>query len=164
MLDSLGFDPERGDPLYKHWPFLIARDGGERRRERHLLRQHGAATFDLGCEHDNYYGLYRTYEAAGGDLDYYVFPGPEIADVTRKFLELTGRPALPPRWTLGFAQTAMAIADAADAQARMEASSRDARQEHIPISAFHFGSGYTTIGAAATSSPGTATNIPTPRR
>ena len=27
MLDSLGFDPERGDPLYKHWPFLITRDG-----------------------------------------------------------------------------------------------------------------------------------------
>jgi alpha-glucosidase len=22
MRDSLGFDPERGDPLYKNWPFL----------------------------------------------------------------------------------------------------------------------------------------------
>ena len=26
MRDSLGFDPERGDPLYKNWPFLIVRD------------------------------------------------------------------------------------------------------------------------------------------
>ena len=27
MRDSLGYDPERGDPLYKNWPFLIVRDG-----------------------------------------------------------------------------------------------------------------------------------------
>ena len=116
MLDSLGFDPEHGDPLYKHWPFLIARDGASGVASGLFYDNMAAATFDLGCEHDNYYGPYRTYEAPGGDLDYYVFPGPEIADVTRKFLELTGRPALPPRWSLGFAQSAMAIADADNAQ------------------------------------------------
>jgi alpha-glucosidase len=27
MTDALGFDPRIGDPLYKHWPFLIVRDG-----------------------------------------------------------------------------------------------------------------------------------------
>ena len=27
MTDALGFDPRNGDPLYKHWPFLIVRDG-----------------------------------------------------------------------------------------------------------------------------------------
>jgi alpha-glucosidase len=27
MTDALGFDPRTGDPLYKHWPFLIVRDG-----------------------------------------------------------------------------------------------------------------------------------------
>jgi alpha-glucosidase len=120
MRDSLGFDPEFGDPLYKHWPFLILRDGGSGVASGLFYDNMAAATFDLGCEHDNYYGLYRAYEAEGGDLDFYVFPGPSLADVTRKFVALTGRPALPPRWSLGFAQTAMAIADAPDAQARME--------------------------------------------
>jgi alpha-glucosidase len=104
------------------------------------------AAFDLGCEHDNYHGLYRSYEASGGDLDYYVFPGPGIADVTRKFLDLTGHPPVPPRWTLGYAQTAMAIADLPDAQARMNDFIDRCAAEDIPISAFHFGSGYTSIG------------------
>ena len=146
MMDSLGFDPERGDPLYKHWPFLIARDGETGLASGIFYDNMAAATFDLGCEHDNYYGPYRSYEAPGGDLDYYVFPGPEIADVTRKFLALTGRPALPPRWSLGFAQTAMALADSDDAQAQMEAFIARCAAENIPISAFHFGSGYTSIG------------------
>ena len=146
MKDSLGFDPERGDPLYKHWPFLIVRDGESAVAHGIFYDNMAAATFDLGCEHDNYYGPYRSYEADGGDLDYYVFPGPGIADVTRKFLKLTGRPALPPRWTLGFAQTAMALADSADAQARMEDFIARCAAEQIPISAFHLGSGYTTIG------------------
>lgn len=146
MLDSLGYDPERGDPLYKHWPFLIVQDGASGVAHGVFYDNLADATFDLGCEHDNYHGIYRSYEAAGGDLDYYIFPGPGIADVTRKFLSLTGRPAVPPRWTLGFAQTAMAIADSDTAQARMEEFIARCTSENIPVSAFHFGSGYTSIG------------------
>ncbi len=149
MMDSLGFDPEHGDPLYKHWPFLIVRDGETGVASGIFYDNMATATFDLGCEHDNYYGPYRSYEARGGDLDFYVFPGPEIADVTRKFLALTGRQALPPRWSLGFALSAMALADSDDAQARMEAFIAKCAAERIPISAFHFGSGYTSIGAPA---------------
>ena len=146
MRDSLGFDPKHGDPLYKQWPFLIARDGASGVASGLFYDNMAAATFDLGCEHDNYYGPHRTYEAPGGDLGYfYVFPGPEIADVTRKFLGLTGLPALPPRWGLGFAQSAMAIADADNAQDQMEALIAKCGIEKIPISAFHFGSGYTSF-------------------
>jgi alpha-glucosidase len=146
MRDSLGFDPERGDPLYKHWPFLISVDGESGVAAGLFYDNLAPATFDLGCEHDNYYGLFRSYETRGGDLDHYIFPGPGIADVTRKFLDLTGRPALPPRWSLGFAQTAMALADSANAQERIEAFIANCAAEQIPVSAFHFGSGYTTIG------------------
>ena len=88
-----------------------------------------------------------TYEAEDGDLDFYLILGPRLRDVTPKFVALTGRTALPPRWSLGFAQTAMALADAPDAQARDRGRDRDgARQFETPISAFHFGSGYTSIG------------------
>jgi alpha-glucosidase len=146
MLDSLGYDPERGDPLYKHWPFLITRDGATGLSYGVLYDNMPAATFDLGCAHDNYYGAFRSYEAEAGDLDYYLFLGPKLAEVTPKFLALTGMPALPPRWTLGYAQTAMAIADSPNAQERIEEFIERCAAEQIPVDAFHFGSGYTSIG------------------
>ncbi|MBU6499374.1 MAG: glycoside hydrolase family 31 protein, partial [Rhodospirillales bacterium] len=146
MIDSLGYDPERGDPLYKHWPFLIVRDGASGIHHGILYDSLAEATFDLGCEHDNYYGLYRSYDAADGDLDYYVFPGPGLLDVTAKFLDLTGHAPSPPRWSLGYAQTAMSLADAPDAQARIENFLGECAAQDMPISAFHFGSGYTSIG------------------
>lgn len=145
-LDSLGFDPESGDPLYKSWPFLIAVDGETGIASGLFYDSMAEAAFDLGCAHDNYHGLYRSYEAEGGDLDYYVFPGPRVVDVTRKFLALTGRPALPPRWTLGFAQTSMALADSANGQERVGEWIANIQALDIPASGFHFGSGYTMIG------------------
>ncbi|RBP02327.1 alpha-glucosidase [Roseiarcus fermentans] len=146
MRDALGYDPERGDPLYKAWPFLIVRDGPSGVAHGLFYDNGAEGAFDLGCEHDNYFGRYRTYEAEDGDLDLYLILGPRLADVTRKFVALTGRTALPPRWSLGFAQTAMALADAPDAQARIEGVIDAARAHDIPVSAFHFGSGYTSIG------------------
>jgi alpha-glucosidase len=146
MLDSLGYDPEFGDPLYKHWPFVMTRDGATGTCWGLFYDNMADATFDLGAEHDNYYGLFRGYEAAGGDLDYYMFLGPDVDAVTAKFLDLTGRAPVPPRWTLGFAQTAMAIADSDNAQVRMHEFVAKCGEERIPVSAFHFGSGYTSIG------------------
>lgn len=146
MRDALGYDPERGDPLYKNWPFLIVRDG--RSGVAHgLFYDNGAeGAFDLGCEHDNYFGRYRSYEAQDGDLDLYLILGPRLIDVTQKFVALTGRMALPPRWSLGFAQTAMALADAPDAQHRIAGVIEAAKAHDIPLSSFHFGSGYTSRG------------------
>ena len=53
----------------------------------------------------------RLWRPLDGDLDLYVFPGPRsMRDAEIPRLSPAGT-ALPPRWTLGFAQTAMAIAD-----------------------------------------------------
>lgn len=146
MTDALGFDPKSGDPLYKHWPFLIVRDGATGSFYGILYDNFVAATFDLGAEHSNYYGLYRSYEAEDGDLDYTLILGPRVADVVAGFAKLTGRMAFGPRWSLGFSQTAMALPDAADAQQRISHFIDRCVAEAIPISAFHFGSGYTMIG------------------
>ena len=146
MRDALGFDPERGDPLYKNWPFLIVRDAASGVSHGVFYDNCAEGSFDLGCEHDNYFGRYRAYEAEDGDLDFYLILGPRLADVTAKFVALTGRTALPPRWSLGFAQTAMALADAPDAQAQIQGVIDAAKALDVPISSFHFGSGYTSIG------------------
>ncbi len=145
-LDSLSYDPRTGDPLYKHWPFLITRDGATGVAYGTYYDNGATAAFDLGAAHDNYYGPFRSYEAEDGDLDYYVFLGPRLRDVTPAFLQLTGRTALPPRWTLGYAQTTMALADEPQAQAAIQAFIDRCKAEDVPISAFHFGSGYTSIG------------------
>src|SRR5580692_2156425 len=133
MRDSLGFDPERGDPLYKNWPFLIVRDAASCVSHGVFYDNAAEGCFDLGCEHDNYFGRYRAYEAEDGDLDFYLILGPRLRDVTTKFVALTGRTAMPPRWSLGFAQTAMALADAPEAQARIRGVIEKAREHEIPL-------------------------------
>ena len=145
-MDALGYDPEHGDPLYKHWPFVLVRaaDGTWYGQYHDTLC---ACTFDLGCEHDNYHGFYRHVEIDDGDLDVWMMVGDSPADVISAFMKLIGGTALPPRWSLGFAQTAMGLADAPDAQSRL-ADFIDRIAEHrIPISAFHYGSGYSSRGA-----------------
>lgn len=145
-LDALGHDAETSDPLYKHWPYLITQEAGSGVAYGLFYDTLSSATFDLGCEYDNYHGFYRYCEIEDGDLDYYLLVGPAIRDVVRKFADLTGRMAFGPRWSLGYANTAMSLTDAADAQARLCDFIDQARKHDIPISAFHFGSGYSSIG------------------
>ncbi len=144
-VDALGYDAKTSDPLYKHWPYLIVRDPGGVAYGLYYDTL-ASATFDLGCEHDNYHGFYRYCEIEDGDLDYYLFVGPTIPDVVRKFAELTGPMAFGPRWSLGYANTAMSLTDAPDAQAKLSQFIEDVARHDVPISAFHFGSGYSSLG------------------
>ncbi len=143
--DSIGYDPEHGDPLYKHWPFLITRttDGLWTGIYYDTL---AACNFDLGCEHDNYHGLFRSTEIDDGDLDYYFMVGNTPAEVIAQFVQLIGGTHLPPRWTLGYAQTAMGLADAPDAQEQLSHFIDRCAEHRMPISAFHYGSGYSSRG------------------
>lgn len=147
MTDALGYDPEFGDPLYKHWPFLLVRDSSTGFFYGILYDNMGEASFDLGCEHSNYFGLYRSYEAESGDLDYYFLVGPRVEDVIRNFLVLTGGMVVGPRWTLGYHCTAMPLADAPNAQECITEFIAKCGELEVPCSAFHFGSGYTSIGS-----------------
>ena len=145
-LDALGYDAKTSDPLYKHWPFMIGRDAASGIAYGVFYDTLAPMTFDLGCEHDNYHGLYRYAEIDDGQLDYYLFAGPTLRDVVRKFTELTGRMAFGPRWSLGYANTAMGLTDAPDAQRQLAAFVDRVREHDVPLSAFHFGSGYSSIG------------------
>ena len=106
------------------------------------------ATFDLGCERSNYHGAYRSADVGEAALDYYMLLGgcEGLPSVTRRFLRLTGSHPAVPRWALGYGMTAMPLADAPDAQARITAFVARAAAEGVPASSFHFGSGYTLVG------------------
>lgn len=144
-LDALGFDPERGDPLYKHWPFLLSRAANGQWVGVYYDTL-SICTFDLGCEHDNYHEFYRYVEIDDGDLDYYVMAGRTPGEVIAQFMRLIGGTHLPPRWSLGFAQTAMGLADAPDAQNQLTRFLDEAISHRVPVSSFHYGSGYSSRG------------------
>ena len=144
------------------WPFLLGRDDDSGIGLRALLRHARAPrTFDLGCEYDNYHGFYRYAEIDDGDLDYYLFVGPRIRDVVRKFTELTGRMAFGPRWSLGYANTAMSsrgCARCAGAVGGIRGPACRARHSRFPR--FTSARGTRASASAATCSRGTATSFP----
>lgn len=144
-VDPCGFDAELSDPLYKMLPFFLV-DGPH---GAHGLFYDNLATgsVDFGCTIDNYHGLFRSYRADDGDLDYYVLAGPGTGDVVRRFSWMTGGQAFAPRWSFGFGCTSMAIADAPDADRRIAEFVAECRRHDIACDSFHFGSGYTSIGA-----------------
>jgi len=144
-LDALGYDPQQGDPLYKHWPFLLTRAPSGHWYGLYYDTL-STCTFDLGCEHDNYHDFYRYVDIDDGDLDYYLMTGATPGEVIAQFVRLIGGTHLPPRWSLGYAQTAMGLADAPDAQDQLNQFIDRIESEGIPCSAFHYGSGYSSRG------------------
>ncbi|XP_064480502.1 lysosomal alpha-glucosidase-like isoform X2 [Ornithodoros turicata] len=67
-----------------------------------------------------------TFKAYGGKLDFYVFMGPTPADVVRQYLELVGKPTMPPYWGLGYHHSRHGYESLQDIRNFMLRSSRDA--------------------------------------
>ena len=146
QMDALGYNGQSSDPLYKHWPFYIGRDPASGIAYGIYYDTQSTCAFDFGAEYDNYHGFYSTCEIENGDLDYYVLLGPRIRDVVARFVSLTGRMAFGPRWSLGYANTAMGLTDAADGQNQLSKFIDRAIESQVPVSAFHYGSGYSSRG------------------
>ena len=85
--------------------------------------------FDLGAERPDALGLF----SLGGELDYYLFAGPTPAAVVEQITRLTGRPALPPLWALGYHQSRWGYRSDAD----IRAIANGFRSRQIPIDAIH---------------------------
>jgi alpha-glucosidase len=146
-LDAMGYDARTSDPLYKHLPVYLTARPADGIAFGLVYDTLSDATFDFGQERDNYHGLYRGFVADHGDLDYYLIAGPAVSEVVRRLTWLTGRPAFPPRWALGYSGSTMAYTDAPDAQARMAGFLADCARHDILCDSFHLSSGYTSIGA-----------------
>lgn len=126
------YNPELGgwvpdqDPLYQAIPFEVRLAGGV---------AHGVFTdetrrmvIDLGAADP----ALDTIAADGARaLTQYVIAGPRMADVVERYTRLTGRPALPPRWALGFHQSRWGYPDSTV----VEAVAARFRSEQIPADA-----------------------------
>ena len=96
--DSYAFN-RKMDPLYRAIPFYYSLYQG----------------IAYGIFFDNSYRTHFDFDtletgttqfwAEGGEMNYYFINGPAPVDVTRTYAQLTGRPALPPLWALGYHQS-----------------------------------------------------------
>jgi len=95
--DSYGYGQET-DPLYKNIPFYYGVHSGIGYGLffDNSFRSH----FDFGKERDNV----TSFWADGGEMNYYFIYGPELLSVAEQFHDLTGRPEMPPLWTLAYHQ------------------------------------------------------------
>jgi alpha-glucosidase len=115
-----GWKPDQ-DPLYQAIPLEVHFDSG--RAFGLFTDVTRKMTIELGGAVD------RTTTTGG--ITQYVIPGPTLADVLDRYTQLTGRPALPPRWALGFHQSRWGYPDAAT----VEAVAQRFRDEDIPADA-----------------------------
>lgn len=95
--DTYGYG-KNSDPLYKNIPFYIGMAKG--RSYGIFFDNTFRSYFDFGHERSNVSSFY----AHGGEMDYYFIYGPDNVEVVEQYTTLTGKPELPPLWTLGFHQ------------------------------------------------------------
>jgi alpha-glucosidase len=120
--DAYGFDSST-DPIYKSIPFFIA-SGGPGGSYGLLLDNSWRSFFDFGRNATDTLAM----GAPDGPIDYYIIAGPSLRDVVRRYTDLTGKPPLPPLWSLGFQQSRYSYMSAAEV--REIASTL--RRERIP--------------------------------
>lgn len=96
--DCYGYGADT-DPVYKNIPFYM----GQHHRIGYGIFMDNTfrSFFDFGKERKEACSFW----AQGGEMRYYYIHGPRLIDVVRKYAMLTGRHALPPKWSLGYHQS-----------------------------------------------------------
>lgn len=83
------------DPLAKSIPFFMSNY-----RYGIFLDNTYMTEFKFGTESDEYY----SFEAPNGAFVYYFIFGKDYKEIQEQYIALTGKPIMPPKWALGFAQ------------------------------------------------------------
>ena len=87
------------DPLYKAIPFYT---GLHKNIAYGIFFDNTFKTyFDFAHERRHV----TSFWADGGEMNYYFFYGPEMAQVVRSYTNLTGTPEMPPMWAMGYHQS-----------------------------------------------------------
>ncbi len=143
-MDAYGFDPDRGDPLYKHIPFYIRQNPVQGVSVGIFYDSAWPAQFDMGRSFSAYWPRYTSFTADGGDIDIYCIGGPTPDRVVRRFTRLTGLPPMLPRQALGYMGSTMFYSELErDADKAVLGFVEKCKKHAIPVSGFHLSSGYT---------------------
>lgn len=77
---------------YKNIPFFLSNKG-----YGVFVNHPEKVSFEVGSEFVTKTG----FSVEGGHLDYYLFNGPSMKNVLKRYTDLTGKPSLPAPWTFG---------------------------------------------------------------
>lgn len=143
-IDALGYDSEFTDPLYKDIPFFIHLDQKTKLAHGIFFDNFHKKFFDFGRERKP--APYYYFGAEAGDLNYYFINGPSIANVTSRYLELTGRPPLWDEFSYGYLASGMVYTENEpndkDCDSKLLDLFSKFKSKKISASAFHLSSGY----------------------
>lgn len=115
------------DPLYASIPFFVALRGGV--AWGLFLDEPWRSEVDVALDDPSRI----TWESWGPELDVYLMVGPRPADVLRRYVAVTGRPAMPPLWSLGAHQSRWGYETADDVRAVV----RGYRARGLPLDVVH---------------------------
>ena len=141
--DTMGYDAENSDPLYKHVPFYICENSVGCYGIYYDTTR--TSYIDLGREHNNYYEHYKYFKSGGNELNYYVFFGTKL-EILQEFGRLIGKCAMPPKWSFDYCASTMAYTDAPDSYNQMLGFIEKLKEYDLSCRGFYLSSGYTSIG------------------
>jgi alpha-glucosidase len=118
---------ESTDPIYKAIPFFMTYQAGKAAGV--LMDNTWRSSFDFGkTSRDSY-----SFGAENGPIDYYIFYGPTPKQVVETYAWLTGKPPLPPLWSLGYQQSRYSYYP----QSQVLEIAAHLRADHIPADAIY---------------------------
>ncbi|NRB50159.1 MAG: DUF4968 domain-containing protein [Saprospiraceae bacterium] len=124
--DSFGYS-KSSDPLYRSIPFYYALDDGQ--AYGIFLHNSNRSVFDFDSRRKGT----CTIEIKGGQMDYFFIYGPQLDQVAAQYMEMTGKPELPPLWSLGFHQCRWSYFP----EARVMKIAETFREKSIPCDAIY---------------------------
>lgn len=146
--DTLGYDSEKTDPLYKHIPFFIKRDADRDLACGIFYDCTAEGVLDIGCERSGYWEPYGYFCCDGGAIDCYVIAGDSIKDIVRNYTDLTGKTVMPTYQSLGYMASTMYFTEMdQDADLAIQNFIQEMERQGLGCGGFHLSSGYTSIGS-----------------
>lgn len=124
--DQYAYDKDK-EPLYKAIPFYVGLHHGISYGV--FFDNTFKSFFDFCHEKRNV----TSFWADGGEMNYYFFYGPKMSEVIKSYTHLTGKPEMPPLWTLGFHQCKWSYYP----EARVKEIASEFRKREIPCDALY---------------------------
>ncbi len=136
--DSLGYDGETSDPLYKSIAFYIKDNRASDTTAGFYYPLGLINAVDFGKESP----FYTYTEIADGPVSFYIIPGDNYKEVLSSYCSITGYPAFPPLFSFGFFGSSMNYVESDDARERILAYFKHTEEEKIPCEGMYVSSGY----------------------
>lgn len=115
------------EQAYKNIPFYLTNRG-----YGVFVNSPGKVSFEVATEKTNRVG----FSVEGNVLEYFVIHGPTPKEVLEKYTALTGRPALPPKWSFGLWLSTSFTTDYDEAT--VNAFIDGMAERDIPLGVFHY--------------------------